>query len=106
MNGEIPAGVGVLLFHKPTSTMSNHVHFIWQSFQYTSPSQNQASFMNFTARQLLLSLFKDDKDLHASLKVNKYDRDYQVSKREPAGTKLELFIGRFEAFGCFIFPII
>ena len=39
--------------------------------------------MKFTARQLLLSLFKDDKDLHASLKVNKYDRDYQVWKREP-----------------------
>ncbi len=30
--------------------------------------------MKFTARQLLLSLVEDDKDLHASFKVNKYDR--------------------------------
>ena len=44
--------------------------------------------MKFTARQLLLPLFKDDKDLHASLKVNKYDRDYQVWKREPLGIEL------------------
>jgi hypothetical protein len=69
--------------------MNNHIHLtslptrqVWQSLQNSTSSQNLASFMKFTARQLLLSLFKDDKDLHASLKVNKYDRDYQVWKRE------------------------
>ncbi|MDQ6843319.1 MAG: hypothetical protein M3Z92_03055 [Bacteroidota bacterium] len=44
--------------------------------------------MKFTARQLMLSLFKDDKDLHSSLKVNKYDRNYQVWKREPLSIEL------------------
>jgi len=68
--------------------MNNHIHLIWQSLQNSTPSQNQGSFMKFTARQLLLSLFKDDKDLHASLKVNKYDRDYQVWKREPLSIEL------------------
>ena len=79
--------------------MNNHVHFIWQSLQSYTPSQNQASFMKFTARQLLLSLFKDDKDLHASLKVKKYDRDYQVWKREPLGIELlnkAMFIQKLE----------
>ncbi len=48
--------------------MNNRIHLIWQSLQSFTPSQNQASFMKFTARQLMLSLFKDDKDLHSSLK--------------------------------------
>ncbi len=55
--------------------------------------------MKFTARQLLLSLFKDDKGLHASLKVNKYDRDYQVWKREPLSIDLlnkTMFIQKLE----------
>ncbi len=68
--------------------MNNHIHFIWQTLQSFTPTQNQASFMKFTARQLLLSLVEDDKDLHASFKVNKYDRDYQVWKREPLSIEL------------------
>lgn len=79
--------------------MNNHIHLIWQSLQNFTPSQNQASFMKFTARQLLLSLFKDDKDLHASFKVNKYDRDYQVWKREPLSIELlnkTMFIQKLE----------
>ncbi|HEV8082580.1 MAG TPA: hypothetical protein VGP55_05230 [Chitinophagaceae bacterium] len=39
--------------------------------------------MKCTAQQLLHAISKDDKDSHTSLKVNKYDRDYQVWKREP-----------------------
>ncbi|MEO6638377.1 MAG: hypothetical protein ABIN25_08875 [Ginsengibacter sp.] len=58
--------------------MNNHIHFIWQALQSFTPIQIQASFMKFTARQLLLSLIEDDKELHASFKVNKYDRHYQV----------------------------
>ncbi|CAN5126555.1 hypothetical protein BH20BAC1_BH20BAC1_09020 [soil metagenome] len=68
--------------------MNNHVHFIWQVLQSFTPIQNQASFMKFTARQLLLSLVEDDKDSHASFKVNKYDRNYQVWKREPLSIEL------------------
>ncbi len=55
--------------------------------------------MKFTARQLLLSLVEDDKDLHASFKVNKYDRDYQVWKREPLSIELpnkKMFIQKLE----------
>ena len=79
--------------------MNNHIHLIWQSLQNSTPSQNQASFMKFTARQVLLSLFKDDKDLHDSLKVIKYDRDYQVWKREPLSIELlnkMMFIQKLE----------
>jgi hypothetical protein len=51
-----------------------------------APTQNQVSFMKFAARQLLLSLVEDDKDFHASFKVNKYDRDYLPMNR--IGVKL------------------
>src|ERR1019366_1943065 len=68
--------------------MNNHIHLIWQALQGYTPSQNQASFMKFTAQQLLRSLIKDDRDSHASFKVNKYDRDYQVWKREPLSVEL------------------
>ncbi len=44
--------------------------------------------MKFTARQILLSVVENDKELHASFKVNKYDRDYQVWKREPLSVEL------------------
>ncbi len=79
--------------------MNNHIHLIWQALQSFTPTQNQASFMKFTARQLLLSLVEDDKDLHASFKVNKYDRDYQVWKREPLSIELlnkKMFIQKLE----------
>ncbi|HEV8082529.1 MAG TPA: transposase [Chitinophagaceae bacterium] len=79
--------------------MNNHIHLIWQPLQSFTPTQNQASFMKFTARQLLLSLVEDDKDLHASFKVNKYDRDYQVWKREPLSIELpnkKMFIQKLE----------
>ncbi len=79
--------------------MNNHVHFIWQALQDFTPIKNQASFMKFTARQLLLSLVEDDKDLHATFKVNKYDRNYQVWKREPLSIELlnkKMFIQKLE----------
>ena len=55
--------------------------------------------MKFPARQLLLSLVEDDKDFHALFKVNKYDRDYQVWKREPLSIGLlnkTMFIQKLE----------
>lgn len=64
--------------------MNNHVHFIWQALESFTPTQNHASFMKFTARQLLLSLLEDDKDFHALFKVSKYDCDYMME--HTAGT--------------------
>ncbi len=55
--------------------------------------------MKFTARQLLLSLLEDDKDFHALFKVSKYDRDYEVWKREPLSIELlnkNMFIQKLE----------
>jgi putative transposase len=68
--------------------MNNHIHLIWQALESYTPSQNQASFMKFTAQQILRSLIKDDKDSHDSFKVNKYDRGYQIWKREPLSIEL------------------
>ncbi len=79
--------------------MNNHVHFIWQTLQSFTPSQNQASLMKFTSRQLLLSLLAGDRDFHALFKVGKYDRDYQVWKREPLSIELlnkVMFIQKLE----------
>ncbi len=79
--------------------MNNHVHFIWQALQSFTSSQNQTSFMKFTSRQLLLLLLADDKAFHALFKVNKYDRDYQVWKREPLSIELlnkAMFIQKLE----------
>ncbi len=60
--------------------MNNHLHLIWQPLQSFTSSKNQASFMKYTAQQLLHSISKDDKDSHASFKVNKYDRDSRFGK--------------------------
>ncbi len=43
--------------------MNNHIHpiaigFIWQPLQSFTPTQNQASFMKFTARQYYFPLLK------------------------------------------------
>ena len=38
--------------------MSNHIHLIWQPISRFSPSNIQASFMKFTAKQLKRSLIR------------------------------------------------
>ena len=63
--------------------MSNHIHLIWQPLFGHSPSSIQASFMKYTAQQLKRSLIKNNKNALADFKVNKYDREYQLWKREP-----------------------
>jgi putative transposase len=68
--------------------MNNHLHLIWQALQSFTPSQNQASFMKYTAQQLKRVLIKNDKDSLAAFKVNKYDRHYQIWKREPLSIEL------------------
>ncbi len=68
--------------------MNNHIHIIWQALQNFTPAQIQASFLNFTAKQLRLSFMKNDIEFLASLKVNKHDREYQIWKREPLSIEL------------------
>jgi putative transposase len=68
--------------------MSNHIHLIWQPlFDFTGLAI-QASFMKHTARQLKLSLLKNDETFLADFKVNKHDRGYQLWKREPLSIEL------------------
>ena len=50
--------------------------------------------MKYTAQQLKRLLLKNDKEGLESFKVNKYDREYQIWKREPLSIELiseELF---------------
>ena len=68
--------------------MSNHIHLIWQPLFGHSPSSIQASFMKYTAQQLKRSLIKNNKNALADFKVNKYDREYQLWKREPLSIEL------------------
>ena len=63
--------------------MSNHIHLIWQALTGFTPSGVQASFMKYTAQQIKRSLAKDNSDMLTGLKVNKYDSEYQIWKREP-----------------------
>ena len=79
--------------------MSNHIHLIWQPLVGFTPSEVQASFMKYTAQQLKRSLLKNDKEGLESFKVNKYDREYQIWKREPLSIELiseELFKQKLE----------
>ncbi len=62
--------------------MHNHIHLIWQALNDFTPSAIQASFMKYTAQQIKRSIIKNNPDILASFKVNKYDRDYQIWKRE------------------------
>ncbi len=41
--------------------INNHLHLIWQSLRSFTPSQNQASFMKYTAQQLMQFVIKNDK---------------------------------------------
>ena len=68
--------------------MSNHFHSIWQPLFGFTPSDIQASFMKHTARQLKRSLINNNKNALEEFKVNKYDREYQIWKREPLSIEL------------------
>ncbi len=79
--------------------MSNHIHLIWQALRGFTPSDIQASFMKYTAGQIRRSLMKTNAGFLASLKVNKYDREYEIWKREPLSIDLiteSLFIQKLE----------
>ena len=68
--------------------MSNHVHLIWQPMFGFTPSDIQASFMRYTARHLKQSLTQNNETKLDEFKVNKYDRIYQIWKREPLSIEL------------------
>ena len=68
--------------------MNNHIHLIWQALGSYTPSQNQVSFMKFTAQQLKRKMMKHDTGSLAAFKVDKYDREYQVWKREPLSIEM------------------
>ena len=68
--------------------MSNHLHLIWQPMAGFTPSDIQSSFMKYTAQQFKRTLEKNNPELLASFKVNKYDRTYQFWKREALSIEL------------------
>ena len=68
--------------------MSNHVHIIWRPLQYYTLTQIQTSFMTFTAKAIKKKLAEHKPDMLETLKVNKYDRAYQIWKREPLSIEL------------------
>jgi putative transposase len=68
--------------------MNNHIHLIWQAPPVFTASSVQASFMKYTAQQIKRSLMKNDLDKLSAFKVNKYDREYQIWKREPLSVEL------------------
>ena len=79
--------------------MSNHIHLIWQPLGNFLPLDIQASFMKYTARQLKRSLIKHDAEKLDFFKVNKYDREHQIWKRESLSIDLvsmELFKQKLE----------
>ena len=68
--------------------MSNHIHLIWQPTFHFTLTDIQASFMKYTAQQLKRSLGESNAAQLEEFKVNKYDRAYQIWKREPLSVEL------------------
>ncbi len=53
-----------------------------------TPSDIQALFMKYTTQQLKSSLTANNIEFLADFKVNKYDHEYQIWKREPLSIEL------------------
>ena len=68
--------------------MSNHIHLIWQPMFGFTPSDIQASFMKYAAQQLKRLLKENTKEFLEEFKVDKYDREYQIWKRDPLSIEL------------------
>ena len=55
--------------------------------------------MKYTAQQVLKLLLEKNSELYANFKVNKYDREYQLLKREPLSVELiskTIFVQKLE----------
>ena len=70
--------------------MDNHVHLIWQPLQHFTPSQVQATFTSFTAKEIIKNLSLDNPALLETMRVDNYDRIFQVWKRR--SLSIELFM--------------
>jgi REP element-mobilizing transposase RayT len=68
--------------------MSNHVHLIWQPLETFSLAQIQTSFMTYTSKAIKNKLSHENLPLLEQLRVNKFDRTYQIWKREPLSIEL------------------
>jgi putative transposase len=68
--------------------VSNHIHPIWQALVGFNSSKIHASFMKYTAQQIKRSLIKNNSDMLAFFKTNKYDREYQIWERETLSIEL------------------
>ena len=78
--------------------MDSHVHFIWQPLQELTPSQVQTTFTSFTSKRIIKQLSIDNPNLLDKLKVNKYDRTFQVWKRRSLSIELfteKVFLQKF-----------
>ena len=69
--------------------MSNHIHLIWQPLSHHTLTQIQTTLLTNTAKAIKKKLAENNPDLLEQLKVKKYDRKYQVWKRE--SLSIELF---------------
>jgi REP element-mobilizing transposase RayT len=69
--------------------MDTHVHFIWQPLQDFTPPQVQTTFTSYTSKRIIKQLSIDNPKILDTLKVNKYDRTFQVWKRR--SLSIELF---------------
>lgn len=69
--------------------MSNHVHIIWQPLHDYTLTQIQTSFTTHTAKGIMKKLSQSSPGILQEIMVNKYDRKYQVWKRD--SLSIELF---------------
>lgn len=70
------------------SIMSNHLHLVWQPLNKHSPGDIQASFLRHTGKQLLSSLLNHPRLNRNDFKVNRFDRQHQIWKREALSIEL------------------
>ena len=68
--------------------LNNHIHLIWQPLNNMSTLEARSSFMKFTAQQIKKELAANSPLILEEFKVDKYDRQYQIWKREALGIEL------------------
>lgn len=68
--------------------MDTHIHLIWQATSGNNSVDIQSSFSKFTATQLKKYIAGTDPTFLECFKVNEYDRDYRIWKRNPLSIEL------------------
>lgn len=68
--------------------MSNHLHVIWQNTPPYNQSENQLSFMKYTAQMMLKELRNSHQEVLTHFEVNLKDRKYQIWERNPLSIEL------------------